>query len=53
MQLTCINVIKFVHLIEVIVIMYVPCNYRMVGNFRGSNVSWFGELRSFRGFIFS
>ena len=25
--------------------------YRTVGNFRGSNFSWFGELRRFRGFI--
>ena len=26
--------------------------YRTVGNFRGSNFLWFGELRWFRGFIF-
>ena len=28
------------------------CSYRAVGNFRGSNFSWFGELRQFHGFIF-
>ena len=27
--------------------------YRMVGNFHGYDFSWFGELRQFRGFIFS
>ena len=27
--------------------------YCMVGNFRGSKFSWFGELRRFCGFIFS
>ena len=27
--------------------------YRTVGNFHGSNFLWFGELRRFRGFIFS
>ena len=36
-----------------ILLLLIFKEYRMVGDFRGSNFSWFGELRQFHGFIFS